>query len=64
MKKIIWKIRGFFIKLLAGNDINVIINTNLDSNKGIIISSKYNVFKNIEIEGFNTAFTMKDKKCN
>lgn len=57
MNKLLWRIRGFLIKILASGDINVIINANLDSKKGIILG-KYNVFKNVNIEGFDNAYTV------
>jgi len=61
MNKIMWKIRGLFIKSLAGKDMTIIINANLDSKKGIIVG-KYNVFKNINIEGFDSAITVEINK--
>lgn len=57
MQKVLWKIRGLFIKILASDDMTVIINAKLDSNKGIIVG-KYNLFKNIDIEGFNQPLTV------
>ena len=61
MNKIMWKIRGLFIKSLAGKDMTIIINANLDSKKGIIVG-KYNVFKNINIEGFDSSITVEINK--
>jgi len=58
IKKVIWKIRGFLIKLIANKDMTIIINTELDSKKGIVIISEYNVFKNIDINGFDTKITV------
>jgi hypothetical protein len=55
--KILYKIRSFLIRLLAGKQISVILNTDIDAKKGIILNQKYYIMYNVNLDKFETYFT-------
>lgn len=59
IRKKMFKLRSFLIRLISGKDITVIINAKLDAEKGIVIDKAYNVINNVEANGFNYMFTCK-----
>jgi hypothetical protein len=49
--RILNRIRNYFIKLLAGKNISVVLNTDIDSSNGIILNKKYHILNNINVTG-------------
>ena len=61
MSEILNKIKSFLIRLLAGKNMMVVLNTNINSKKGIIIDKDYIVIGNVNIVGFDSAITIRCK---
>lgn len=64
MHKTLLKIRSFLIRSLAGKNTIVIINADIDSKKGIVVNKDYIIMREVNVEGFDTCFTIEAKQTH